>query len=109
MPSRATLPQTRRWVVKIGSALLTRDGQGLDRAILAPWVDQIAARRQAGHDVVLVSSGAVAEGMARLGLTHPPQGAAGAAGRRRHRPDGAGARLRGVLSSSTASTPPRSC
>jgi glutamate 5-kinase len=73
MISRATLPQTRRWVVKIGSALLTRNGQGLDRAILAPWVEQIAARRLAGHDVVLVSSGAVAEGMARLGLRVRPK------------------------------------
>jgi glutamate 5-kinase len=73
MISRATLPQTRRWVVKIGSALLTRDGQGLDRGILAPWVEQIAARRLAGHDVVLVSSGAVAEGMARLGLRVRPK------------------------------------
>jgi glutamate 5-kinase len=73
MISRATLPQTRRWVVKIGSALLTRDGRGLDRAILAPWVEQIAARRRAGQDVVLVSSGAVAEGMARLGLRARPK------------------------------------
>jgi glutamate 5-kinase len=73
MISRATLPQTRSWVVKIGSALLTRDGKGLDRAVLAPWVEQIAARRLAGHDVVLVSSGAVAEGMARLGLRDRPK------------------------------------
>jgi glutamate 5-kinase len=73
MISRATLPLTGRWVVKIGSALLTRDGQGLDRAILAPWVEQIAARRLAGKDVVLVSSGAVAEGMARLGLSARPK------------------------------------
>ena len=73
MISRATLPQTRRWVVKIGSALLTRDGQGLDRDILAPWVEQMAARRLAGHDIVLVSSGAVAEGMARLGLRSRPK------------------------------------
>ena len=43
--SRTELAETRRWVVKIGSALLTRNGQGLDRAILAPWVEQMAARR----------------------------------------------------------------
>jgi len=73
MISRAALPQTRRWVVKIGSALLTRNGQGLDRAILAPWVEQMAGRRLAGRDVVLVSSGAVAEGMARLGLRARPK------------------------------------
>jgi glutamate 5-kinase len=73
MISRTTLPHTRRWVVKIGSALLTRDGRGLDRSVLAPWVAQIAARRLAGHDVVLVSSGAVAEGMARIGLRARPK------------------------------------
>jgi glutamate 5-kinase len=60
------IPFTRRWVVKIGSALLTRDGAGLDRAMLVPWVEQMALRRLAGNEVVLVSSGAVAEGMARM-------------------------------------------
>ncbi len=73
MISRDTLPATRRWVVKIGSALLTRDGQGLERGMLMPWVEQIAARRAAGHDVVLVSSGAVAEGMARMGWRQRPK------------------------------------
>lgn len=73
MISRATLPRTRRWVVKIGSALLTRDGQGLDRELLGPWVEQIAVRRAGGDDVVLVSSGAVAEGMARMGWRHRPK------------------------------------
>ena len=73
MLSRDTLPATRRWVVKIGSALLTRDGQGLTRGLLMPWVEQIAARRAAGHDVVLVSSGAVAEGMVRMGWRQRPK------------------------------------
>lgn len=73
MISRNTLPTTRRWVVKIGSALLTRDGQGLERGMLMPWVEQMAARRAAGHDVVLVSSGAVAEGMARMGWRERPK------------------------------------
>jgi glutamate 5-kinase len=71
--SRDTIPTTRRWVVKIGSALLTRDGQGLTRAMLMPWVEQIAAHRAVGHDVVLVSSGAVAEGMARMGWRQRPK------------------------------------
>lgn len=66
MISREMLPFTRRWVVKIGSALLTQDGQGLERRLLEPWVDQIASHRLAGNEVVLVSSGAVAEGMARM-------------------------------------------
>jgi len=71
--SRETLPATRRWVVKIGSALLTRDGQGLTRELLMPWVEQMAGRRVAGHDLVLVSSGAVAEGMARMGWRRRPK------------------------------------
>ena len=73
MISRDTIPATRRWVVKIGSALLTRDGQGLTRGMLMPWVEQIAARRAAGHDLVLVSSGAVAEGMVRMGWRQRPK------------------------------------
>ncbi|UHD14898.1 glutamate 5-kinase [Thiocapsa bogorovii] len=73
MISRAMIPFTRRWVVKIGSALLTRDGAGLERSMLAPWVEQISARRMAGNEVVLVSSGAVAEGMARMGWTARPK------------------------------------
>ncbi|NVZ10630.1 glutamate 5-kinase [Allochromatium humboldtianum] len=73
MISRDRIPGTRRWVVKIGSALLTRDGQGLERAMLAPWVEQMSARRQAGHEIVLVSSGAVAEGMARMGWRRRPK------------------------------------
>ncbi|AGA90112.1 glutamate 5-kinase [Thioflavicoccus mobilis 8321] len=73
MLTRAKLSRTRCWVVKIGSALLTRNGQGLDRHVLEPWADQIAARRIGGDDLVLVSSGAVAEGMARMGWTRRPR------------------------------------
>ncbi len=73
MFSRERIPHTRRWVVKIGSALLTAEGQGLDRAALEGWVDQMAdwlggERRQ----LLLVSSGAVAEGMCRMGWTRRP-------------------------------------
>lgn len=71
--TRETLSATRRWVVKIGSALLTQDGHGLARAMLVPWVEQMAARRSAGHEIVLVSSGAVAEGMARMGWRQRPK------------------------------------
>ncbi len=70
---RQCIPDTRRWVVKIGSALLTRDGAGLDIEVLEPWVSALSARRLAGHDLVLVSSGAVAQGMARMGWGRRPR------------------------------------
>lgn len=73
MMTRDRLPATRRWVIKIGSALLTSDGQGLNREVLAPWLDQMTALRHGGADLVLVSSGAVAEGMARMGWKRRPQ------------------------------------
>lgn len=63
----------RRWVVKIGSALLTADGRGLDQAAMAVWVDQMVALRAAGVELVLVSSGAVAAGMSRLGWAARPK------------------------------------
>jgi len=73
MITRDAIPRTQRWVVKIGSALLTRNGQGLEREMLAVWVDQMVGRRAAGCEVVLVSSGAVAEGMARMGWQRRPK------------------------------------
>lgn len=69
---RQQLKQAKRWVVKIGSALLTNDGQGLNRPAMAEWVAQMIALRRAGVEVVLVSSGAVAEGIKRLGWTQRP-------------------------------------
>jgi glutamate 5-kinase len=67
-------PLTRgtRWVVKIGSALLTNDGKGLDLLRIEQWAAQIAELKLAGIEVVLVSSGAVAAGMSRLGWTERP-------------------------------------
>ncbi|MFN4263044.1 MAG: glutamate 5-kinase [Thioalkalivibrionaceae bacterium] len=65
-------PVVRRLVVKIGSALLTADGQGLDLPALERWAAELAALRSLGLEVVLVSSGAVAEGMCRLGLRERP-------------------------------------
>ncbi|MBC9252253.1 glutamate 5-kinase [Pseudomonas alcaligenes] len=62
----------QRWVVKIGSALLTADGRGLDRNAMAVWVEQMVALREAGVELVLVSSGAVAAGMSRLGWASRP-------------------------------------
>jgi len=67
--------QNRRtpcWVVKIGSALLTSEGRGLDQQAIADWASQMAVLRNSGMDIVLVSSGAVAEGMQRLGWTERP-------------------------------------
>lgn len=72
MRQRQDLKQSRRWVVKIGSALLTANGQGLDRESIADWVKQMAELRRHGVEVVLVSSGAVAEGMMRLGWKQRP-------------------------------------
>lgn len=62
-----------RWVVKIGSALLTNDGKGLDKVAIASWVEQIAELKRQNIDVVLVSSGAIAEGMKRLGWHSRPE------------------------------------
>lgn len=67
MSARPQVQASRRWVIKIGSALLTNDGKGLNTPGIADWVAQIVALRRSGVEVVLVSSGAVAEGMARLG------------------------------------------
>lgn len=69
---RQRLLKGKRWVVKIGSALLTNDGQGLDYDAIAHWVEQLAALREQGMEIVLVSSGSVAEGMTRLGWNERP-------------------------------------
>ena len=73
MKQHADIKQARRWVVKIGSALITAEGRGLEQQNLSAWVDQIAELKAAGHQIVLVSSGAVAEGMQRMGWTQRPQ------------------------------------
>ena len=62
----------KRWVVKIGSALLTDNGRGLNLGALTNWAEQIATLRGQGREIVLVSSGAVAEGMNRLGWKNRP-------------------------------------
>ena len=59
-------------VVKVGSALVTNDGRGLDSDAIARWAAQVAELRRMGRKVVLVSSGAIAEGMQRLGWTRRP-------------------------------------
>jgi len=70
--SRANTKQAKRWVVKIGSALLTNDGAGVDCNAIDSWVNQIAELLSQGKEIVLVSSGAIAEGMARLGWANRP-------------------------------------
>jgi glutamate 5-kinase len=70
---REELKNSKRWVVKIGSALLTAEGKGLDRERLGQWVDQMADWVQSGRELVVVSSGAVAEGMSRMGWNQRPE------------------------------------
>ena len=62
----------KRIVVKVGSSLVTNEGRGLDSRAIALWAQQIAALRAQGKEVVLVSSGAIAEGMQRLGWSKRP-------------------------------------
>lgn len=74
MPTtRKALTDARRWVIKIGSALITDGGRGLDHGAIADWSEQIAELRRSGREIVLVSSGAVAEGMSRMGWTRRPR------------------------------------
>ena len=69
---KTILTQCHRIVVKVGSSLVTNQGEGLDTAAIGNWAQQIATLRQLGYEVVLVSSGAVAEGMQRLGWKQRP-------------------------------------
>ena len=68
----AVVKNAQRIVVKVGSSLVTADGRGLDHAALARWAGQIAILAEQGKQVVLVSSGAIAEGIARLGWSKRP-------------------------------------
>ncbi len=72
MTTRNTVAKSKRWVIKIGSSLITNDGQGLNHQAIQSWAEQIAALRATGKEILLVSSGAVAEGMARLGWKRRP-------------------------------------
>ncbi len=73
MTERAEIASARRWVVKVGSALLTDDGRGLDVDVISALVKQLAQLRESGCEVVLVSSGAVAAGIVRLSWDARPQ------------------------------------
>ena len=70
--NRTVVKNAKRLVIKIGSALLTNDGAGVDRIAVDDWVSQIVGLLREGKEVVLVSSGAIAEGIARLGWTTRP-------------------------------------
>ncbi|MFW5332818.1 glutamate 5-kinase [Hydrogenophaga sp. ZJX-1] len=63
----------RRIVVKVGSSLVTNEGRGLDEEAIGQWSDQLAALVQQGLELIMVSSGAVAEGMKRLGWSERPR------------------------------------
>jgi glutamate 5-kinase len=67
------LRDARRIVVKVGSSLVTNEGRGLDEAAIGEWCRQLASLMQDGREVVMVSSGAIAEGMKRLGWRTRPR------------------------------------
>jgi len=70
---RSKLKSGRRWVIKIGSALLTNDGQGLDVSRMQAWVQQMSALIDDGVELCLVSSGAIAVGLKTLKINQRPQ------------------------------------
>ncbi|MCB1821893.1 MAG: glutamate 5-kinase, partial [Candidatus Competibacteraceae bacterium] len=74
--TRGQLGAAHRWVVKIGSAMITNEGQGLDNFSIDAWVAQMADLHRSGRELLLVTSGAVAEGMRRLGWPQRPTGLA---------------------------------
>jgi len=73
MQNRTEFARARRVIVKIGSALLTGGGRGLDLPAISDWVAQMAALRHQQVEILLVSSGSVAEGMCRLGWKTRPR------------------------------------
>ncbi|HEY8709004.1 MAG TPA: glutamate 5-kinase, partial [Burkholderiaceae bacterium] len=69
----AALRSARRIVVKVGSSLVTNEGRGVDADAVGNWCRQMAAMAAQGREVIMVSSGAIAEGMKRLGWTVRPK------------------------------------
>src|SRR3954469_10494248 len=69
---QAALRDARRIVVKVGSSLVTNEGRGLDAAAIGEWCRQLAALAADGRELIMVSSGAIAEGMKRLGWSTRP-------------------------------------
>jgi len=71
-PASTVLRDARRIVVKVGSSLVTNEGRGLDEKAIGEWCRQLALLVRDGREVVMVSSGAIAEGMKRLGWRTRP-------------------------------------
>lgn len=71
---KSLIQNAKRLIIKVGSSLVTNDGKGLDAVAIAKWAEQIAHLRSLGKEVVMVSSGAIAEGMQRLGFDKRPTG-----------------------------------
>jgi glutamate 5-kinase len=69
---RSIVADARRIVVKVGSSLVTDEGRGIDYEAVLRWATEIAQLKKAGKEIVLVSSGAIAEGMKRLGWATRP-------------------------------------
>jgi glutamate 5-kinase len=67
------LRDARRIVVKVGSSLVTNEGRGLDEQAIGEWCRQLSALVRDGRELIMVSSGAIAEGMKRLGWTTRPK------------------------------------
>ena len=73
MSESGALRDARRLVIKVGSSLVTNEGKGLDEAAIGEWCRQIAHLTQRGCEIIMVSSGAIAEGMKRLGWAERPK------------------------------------
>jgi glutamate 5-kinase len=71
--TQTLLRDARRIVVKVGSSLVTNEGRGLDEAAIEEWSRQLSALVKDGREVIMVSSGAIAEGMKRLGWSRRPK------------------------------------
>ncbi len=74
LSNSSVLRNAKRIVVKVGSSLVTNEGRGLDAEAIGDWCEQMAALVKEGREVIMVSSGAIAEGMKRLGWTVRPKG-----------------------------------
>lgn len=72
LPTRDVLTTAKRLVIKVGSSLVTNEGKGVDAEALGTWCSQLAVLIEQGREVILVTSGAIAEGMKRLGWTTRP-------------------------------------
>jgi glutamate 5-kinase len=73
MNEPGVLRQARRIVIKVGSSLVTNEGRGLDAVAIGDWCRQLAALAREGRELLMVSSGAIAEGMKRLGWSVRPR------------------------------------